>query len=319
MPRIEVPKLGASVGEGAANNPADVEVVQALLNKAIINGDLIGFLAGPVDGKASGRLVQMIALYQARHGIRVTGKDHKPRAIIEPGSPTLTLLARNPLADARWSEYDQVIKQEVDDYNQRLHSVSHFEKLDWRWVKAIVWTEVKAGPDSPAWSQRPMQIGNTGDPGLNVVLNGLDHSGLVVPARVRTELKSGTTGSANIRAGVAYLYHCAALPYYRYSEVVDSRTIETYRLAPGETLSAVAPRLGTTVDEILRQSGLDAARASKLPVGAKLKYRKAHQAWQVTGWLAWDKAIHDYNGGGDPEYVSKVTKAYAKITSYWTQ
>jgi hypothetical protein len=287
------------------------------LNQAVLNDNLHGFLQSPVDGKAGAQMVKMIASYQAKNGIPMPKVNHKPKAIVEPKSQTLILLAKNPFADVRWSEFDSAIKQEVDSYNQRLKRTPGFLELDWRWVKAMVWTEVKAGPDSSAWSSSPMQIGNRGDPGLKVVQNGLDHSDLVVPAEVRTALKSGAAGTLNIRAGVAYLYHCAAFPHYKLTEIIDNPMIETYQLAAGETPSGVAGRLGTTVDEIMRQSGLDAAKASKLRVGAALKYRKAHQAWQITGWLAWEKAIHEYNGGGDIEYVSKVKRAYAKITSYW--
>ncbi len=316
---LEIPKLSGSVGDGAANAPNDVTIVQKLLNLAVVNGDLPGFVKGPEDGKVTAQTVKMIASYQAQHGISKPKVHNLPKAIVEPKSRTLTLLAKNPLVDSRWSEYDAAIKQEVDGYNKRLKTVAGFQELDWRWVKAMVWTEVIAGPDDAAWSSRPMQIGNPGDKGLEVVQKGLDHSDLVVSAEVRTAVKSDATGALNIRAGVAYLYHRAAFPHYKYSEIIDSSQIETYQLAAGETLSGVASKVGTTVDELMRQSGLDAAKASKLQIGATLKYRKAHKIWQITGWDAWKDAIKAYNSPGDPKYVEKVTKAYEKIKSYWAQ
>jgi hypothetical protein len=316
---LVIPKLSGSVGDGAVNAPEDVRIIQDLLNKAILNGELPGFVQGPVNGKASGETTRMIAAYQNLRGIPIPRGNKSRKAVIEPESRTLMLLAKNPLADERWSEYDAVVQEEVDGYNQRLRNVPGFVDLDWRWVKAMIWTEVKAGPDSPAWAERPMQIGNPGDPGLKVIQNGLDHSDLVVPEAVRIALKSGTTGGANVRAGVAYLYHRAAYPYYKQTEIVDNPTIETSQLAAGTTLTAEASKLGTTVDEIVRQSGLDPAKLSRLQVGTTLKYRKAHKAWQISGWLAWEQAIRDYNGGGDSAYVSKVSRAYAKIASCWSR
>ena len=179
----------------------------------------------------------------------------------------------------------------------------------------MIWTEVMAGPDAPEWRTRPMQIGNPGDPGLKVVADGQDHSELVIPAEVRAILKNGAaaTGQNNVRAGIAYLFHRAAFPYYKQSLVIDDQTVQTHTLAQGETLSGLAHKLGTTVQDILDQSSIDPEQAAKLAPGKVLKYRKLHMEWKVTGWSDWQTAIKLYNYPGDAHYLEKVNRAYAKI------
>jgi hypothetical protein len=68
-------------------------------------------------------------------------------------------------ADDRWDVYDDIIRSTVDQYNVHLaRTTPHSFALDWKLVKAMVWTET--GADSRKWAVRPMQIGNPGDPGL---------------------------------------------------------------------------------------------------------------------------------------------------------
>ena len=68
---------------------------------------------------------------------------------------------RMSLADTRWNEYDETIKKKVAFYNQKFVGVANFVPLDWRWVKAMVWTEVMAGPKAnpDQWTRLPTQIG----------------------------------------------------------------------------------------------------------------------------------------------------------------
>ena len=75
---------------------------------------------------------------------------------------------RMSIVDPRWNEYDETIKREVAFYNQKFAGVANYVPLDWRIVKAMVWSEVMAGPDGnpTEWQTRPMQIGVTGDPGF---------------------------------------------------------------------------------------------------------------------------------------------------------
>jgi hypothetical protein len=69
------------------------------------------------------------------------------------------------LKDSRWAEYDCDIQRGVTQYNRHLRNTPGFISLDWRLIKAMVWTE-SGGPGNRAWRSNPMQIGNPGDPGL---------------------------------------------------------------------------------------------------------------------------------------------------------
>ena len=74
-------------------------------------------------------------------------------------------------SDSSWNEYDNIIQQTVSAYNTHLAESPAFTRLDWKVIKAMVWTE-SGGPSNPAWKARPMQIGNQGDPGLDALLSG---------------------------------------------------------------------------------------------------------------------------------------------------
>ncbi len=100
---------------------------------------------------------------------------------------------RASLADSRWNEYDETIKSEVAFYNQRLSGTSGFVPLDWRLVKAMLWTEVQAGPKgNPAqWQKYPLQIGRFAeDAGYLVVSKGLDNSDLIVSSELRQQIQN---------------------------------------------------------------------------------------------------------------------------------
>ncbi|MFH7811484.1 MULTISPECIES: hypothetical protein [Acetobacter] len=65
----------------------------------------------------------------------------------------------------RWNAYDSDIKNIVNEYNRYLINTPNYRPLDWKIIKAMIWVET-GGPDNPSWRSRPMQIGNTQDPGL---------------------------------------------------------------------------------------------------------------------------------------------------------
>lgn len=59
-----MPEIEASVGgKGAKNDSADVKVVQELLNKAVINGDLPGFIQIRSTGEVDAMMLRMIYTY----------------------------------------------------------------------------------------------------------------------------------------------------------------------------------------------------------------------------------------------------------------
>lgn len=47
-------------------------------------------------------------------------------------------------ASSDWDYYDTEIRRVVNEYNMHLRNAPHFNPLDWRLVKAMLWTE--SGP-----------------------------------------------------------------------------------------------------------------------------------------------------------------------------
>jgi len=315
MTPLSIVKIGDTVGGGKAkNNLADVKIVQGLFNDAIDFGDpaVHGLAAIPADGKISPTLLKMIQQYQRLKGL---GPPAKPDdVVIDPGKGTMKHLSRNPYVDARWSSWDDDIKTEVASYNKKFGSSSGYSTLDWRLIKAQVWTEVKAGPDAGDWWSRPMQIGKfASDKGLQVIRGGLDHSDLVTDQKLRDDLKKDSTGGNNIRAGVAYDVHLGA--QYSRVEVIDQPAVKIHVVVKKDTLDSIAKAESTTVHNLESLNGL--ASASVLSLGQQLKFQLAHWEWQISGWDPWTDAIEAYNGGGDPNYMTKIAAALAKVKNRW--
>jgi hypothetical protein len=312
-----IPKLkGAVGGKGAANDRDDVLLVQQILNKVIANGDLPGFTDVAETGKMDSYTLKVIHAFQRMEGLDPPTKVED--VTIEPDKGTIKALAKNRLVDSRWSEYDQKIKTEVSTLNKKFAATTpNFKELDWRKVKAMVWVEVQAGPDSDAWKSNPLQIGNAGDPGLPALKEGKEHTDLIVSDELRTKLKQLGKMNAEIglKAGVAWLFRKAAK--FEHKEVVDSAASSTYTMKAGDTLEKIARDQGTTIDILMKDNAIDAAAAKKLQPGKVLKFRKAHKQWQISGWQDWDQAIKDYNGGGDPKYLDKVTNEFKKIARFF--
>jgi hypothetical protein len=236
---------------------------------------------------------------------------------------------RMSLADTRWNEYDETIKKEVAFYNQKFAGVANFVPLDWRYVKAMVWTEVMAGPNEKKgqWQQKPMQIGVTGDPGLGVVTNEKDDADLIVSPELRNEIRNNHFGHNNIKAGIANLYYKAiegintADPRKVASrDVVDNSQILATTVQKNENgFEVIAKRLGiTTTGNIkINNPGLD---SKTLQLGKEIKYQKAHTERYITGWRDWMTTIKSYNSRtpeakGDTNYMDKVNRAYQIIIS----
>jgi LysM repeat protein len=317
MSPLVIPKIGDTVGGSKAkNDPDDVKIVQGLLNDAIDFGDpaMHGLTSLPVDGKVSPAMLKMIHQFQ-----RFKGLGPPPKAedvLVEPGKGTMRNLAKNPYVDARWSEWDDDIKTEVNAYNKKFASSPGYSSLDWRLIKAQVWTEVKAGPDDANWSSRPMQIGKfAADPGMKVIRDGKDHSTLITDKKLRDDLAKDSTGTNNIRAGIAYDVHLDA--NYKLVEVIDDPSAKVHTLAQGENLEKVAAAENTTVHLLLSLNGLTEASATKLRPGAKLNFKLAHNEWQISGWDDWMDAIEAYNGGGDANYMTKINANLAKVKKRW--
>ncbi len=208
------------------------------------------------------------------------------------------------LTNKDWDQYDALIKAEVDDYNRRLARTPGFVALDVKIFKAMVWTE-SGGPANPAWTTRPMQIGNRGDPGLAVLKEGKEAAPLIMSDALKRDIKAGDINKPelNIRAGIAYaLTRLATSEMQSVNDPTDPMVRE-YTVVAGDSLSKIAVKKGTTVDSLkaLNPSAL------VLHPGQKLKFRKASIQRVITGWMGVNSAnlASRYNAG-DPQYKEKL-------------
>ena len=242
---------------------------------------------------------------------------------------------RMSLADVRWNEYDETIKKEVAFYNQKFAKTPGFVPLDWRYVKAMVWSEVLAGPkgNSEQWRKIPLQIGRYAkDRGYDVVSGkannpaDFEKMNLVSPElSPEVQNKSSVVGNLNVRAGIAYLYIRAIGEVGSLPDKIENPQILTGMVQKNEGLDAVAGRLETTTNNIIKNnSGID---STNLQPGQAIKYQKAKAVRAIIRWNDWKPTIRGYNGdavwgtdgkkqgAGDPDYMPKVERAYKIITS----
>lgn len=316
--KFQVPDLSVDLASDK-NNPDQVRQLQHLLNLAQIDDPELGKeFANPLDedGRVTPAMLQMIAKYQEIHKL----PKELTTSIIVKGqkkpSWTLRQLAKSRLADARWSEYDEVIKHDVDYYNNLFKDRPGFQPLDWRLVKARLWTE-NDGPDvkNDTWYTRPIQIGNkvknrrTGkiDPAMGIIKKGTEGSRGWVPEEVRQQLMKSEFGDTNIRAGIAYVYH-RALQNLR--NIEDGTKIETARVQPGENPTVFAQHHQTTLEELNRWNPSLRENAKKLKPGDELKFIRAHMqpAWD------WKQALVQYNSQTTtPNDAIKLEENYQKL------
>ena len=221
------------------------------------------------------------------------------------------------ITDPRWDEYDSPIKKEVDRLNVQLAFTPQFFKLDWLSVKAMLWIE-SGGPDNSSWKERVMQIGNAGDPAYAVLQGGKEGSLLIMDAALQKDIKLAgiKKPDVNIRAAIAYLYtRLAKFEEKSLPDAKDARVYD-YKVAAGDSLWAIAKKVGTTVKELeTRNPG----SKSMIKAGQILKYRKAKTGLAIVGWRAatTSEIASRYNGGGDPDYAEKLnyelTDVFPKI------
>jgi hypothetical protein len=217
--------------------------------------------------------------------------------------PAWTRTVDDGIANPAWDEYDTLIQTEVNDYNQRLATTPGFLKIDWKVFKAVVWVE-SGGPSQAAWKARAMQIGNKGDPGYSVVKEGKEAAPLVMSDKLKQDIKTGDINKPelNIRAGIAY-----ALTRLVTSEMrsVDDKdpTINEYTVVPGDSLDAIARKVGSTVASLKQLN----PTANVLQPKQKLKWRKASIQRVITGWMAANSSnlATRYNAG-DKNYKEKM-------------
>jgi hypothetical protein len=210
------------------------------------------------------------------------------------------------LTDTRWHDYDCDIQRMVSQFNRHLAGTAGYVPLDWKFIKAMVWTE-SGGPDSRAWRDNPIQIGNPGDPGLTSLFSRNEGGELVIPPELQARLTIASTRTSpqmNIGAGVAYLLmrHAA----YGFATVLDERDKASYDVVvkAGDTLEKIARSNGTTVDTLKKCN----SKTSALHPGQSLKYQKASIQKIITRWSAINPtSIARLYNVGDPAYAKKVT------------
>jgi hypothetical protein len=203
-----------------------------------------------------------------------------------------------------WGKYDSTIEILVAQYNQRLKSTG-MPHLDWHLIKAMIWVET--GAERSEWRTRPMQMGNTGDAGMGVVLRGEERIDLILPPQERkdiTEKQIKNQGDTNIKVGIAYLLNrlCRAEAY----EEVDSSnpSPQQYTVKPGDSFEKIAQATGSSINNLRH---LNSIEPNKLQPGQTIQYQKIKKGMRITHW---EQFTYDnlalYNGRGDIAYARKL-------------
>jgi LysM domain len=217
------------------------------------------------------------------------------------------------LKDPRSDEYDSTIMHELRNYNARFATTPGFEKLRLHLFKAVLLTE-SGGPSSIEWTCRPMQIGNPGDPGYDVLREHQENPNIIMSRALQRDIatKSIDHPILNIRAGIALVLTKAAR--FRCRSEVDSFDHRTYThvVVEGESLFQISEAEHTTAQE-LKESNPELSKT--LHAGQRLRFRRAHIVTEIAGWRDIDVEFlaNRYNGDGDPEYSSKVSYLLEKL------
>lgn len=206
---------------------------------------------------------------------------------------------------AHWSEYDAFLQKQMQLFSARLKS-SGFPDLDWTYIKAILWVE--SGANTPDWNTNPMQIGVGNDPGILVVLNGLEKINLILPPPFRdglTREKIISDPKLNIATGIAYLLNRLAISEIR--SVPDSNhEAKTNVVRKGDTWALIAKETGTSVPHLKK---LNPNLGSQLTEGQLILVQRVVIQRTITSWRPVNPAniAAAYNGGGDPQYAQKLS------------
>jgi LysM domain len=221
---------------------------------------------------------------------------------------TIENAVNNPL----WDSYDAHLKSVVTGFNERLKQSPQYSAVPWNLAKAVLWVE-SGGPVSsvgkklianPTWLGKVMQIGNKGDPAYDVVLHQRENVKLVIDSSILIEPKIDDP-KTNISFALTYLFqrHISG-KRSSVNDLIDRNTY-TYSVAPHDTLSKIALRVGTTVDVLER---LNPGGTTVLRFKQVLKYNKASIKFVASGWTALntESISRLYNGGGDPNYKEKL-------------
>ncbi len=207
--------------------------------------------------------------------------------------------------DSHWHDYDSDIKLAVIQFNAYLLTTKGYVALNWKLIKAILWTE-SGGPNSDAWTTRPMQIGNPGDPGLGSLLSNLEGGELILPPALKLQLTKVTASAPamNIRAGIGYLLmRAASYETISVEDAVDKKVTEIIVKA-GDNPSKIATTNKTTLDMLKK---LNPKIMVMIKPGEKIKIQKASMQKCIKGWAVINTQFcaNKYNIG-DPLYAKKL-------------
>lgn len=256
-------------------------------------------------------------------------KTSAPLKTLSPLEQWMTDREKKAIGNPEWYIYDDYIKRLVSEMNHHLSTsknVENYKPLDWKWIKAMIWTET--GATVAAWRTRTMQIGNTGDDGIDEVAipaRPRKHN-IIVPQTWHSLLKNQqdlirSNPEYNIRAGIALLMIKMA-DQEKDKTVYDDDKEHLYTVIKGDMgYSAIAKKIGTTIGVLKTLNG-----DKILHPGDKLKYKKAHIEQYIPGWSLFtaENIKKQYNGDpakakaghrGDKHYAAKIKFLYDLITA----
>ncbi len=230
------------------------------------------------------------------------------------------------IAPAQKPNYEAIVKKVVAEHNERLQPTN---PLDYHLVLGMIETET--GGSQKAYEKDPMQIANTGDYALETLnqkrvgLTNLDRTKVqtlgtklgdasfaYLKDNRTTPRKNGAwdytnqtlTPEESIRGGVSWLCYNAA--QFGYATHVQEAVVVSYVVQEKDTLERIAKKSGSTTQVIQKYN--PQIKPESLQIGTKLTFPKAERVLTITGWDSWEKAIEEYNGGGDKNYLTKVKK-----------
>ncbi len=216
---------------------------------------------------------------------------------------------RLAVLDPRSSTYDGLIKSTVKHYQTRFAGVSGFPDLNWLIFKAVLLNE-SGGPTSPAWTTRPMQIGNVGDPGYGVLQGGQEGSAAIMSTQLKADIatKPISSPSLNIRAGIALIL-TKSREFGEKQKIINPE-IKKYVVRKSDSLWKIAIEEKTTIGNLAANNP---SMSASIQPGETLAYQTVsiHVRWaKITpSFLA-----YAYNGGGDLDYAEKISYILGRLS-----
>jgi hypothetical protein len=238
--------------------------------------------------------------------------DHSMARLVKSGLDKWKDGIKNAVGDPKWSRWDCEIQQTVSAYNRHLQGTPGYVALDWKIIKAMLWTE--SGPQRRDWNTKPSQIGDPRDPGLGAFLSNKEGGDLIIVPEWKglITLDSARTNPVhNIRAAVGYLL--MRLAHYEHKSIpdVDNKIFEV-KVKAGDSLEKIAKANGSTV-EVLQKLN---PGVKVLRIGQVLKCQKASVKKVITGWEAvtpLSVALKYNSMRGDPDYAVKIRYALEHV------